>query len=84
MQRHVLATGRVCTRACLFKHVTVCHSLSHQSLSVQAVLGGGGVRGGGVIRKGAPAAGSRPTLQQALQLSGHAAGESCVDPWVGT
>lgn len=83
-QQHALATGRVCTHACLFKHVTVCHSQSHQSLSVKAVLGGGGVRGGGVIGKGAPAAGSRPALQQTLQLSGHAAGESRVDPRVGT
>ncbi len=70
--------GPVSTHACLFRHVSAC-----QSPSVQAVLGGGGVCGGGVVVQGAPAARSRPTVQQVLQLSGHAAGESCVDPWVG-
>lgn len=39
--------------------------------------------GGGVIRQGAPATRSGPTMQKVLQLSGHAAGEGCVDPWVG-
>lgn len=72
--------GPTCIRACLFQ---ICLYLFHQSLSVQAVLGGGGVCGGGVVGQGAPAASSWPALQQVLHLSGHAAGESCVDPWVG-
>lgn len=58
-------------------------SLPNQSLSVQAVLGGGGVCGGGVVGQGAPAVGSCPALQEVLQLSRHAAGESCVNPRVG-
>lgn len=61
----------------------MCRFPSRRSLSVQAVLGGGGVRGGGVVVQGAPAARPRPTLQQVLQLSGHAAGERRVDPRVG-
>lgn len=65
------------------KCVTVCLFPSRRPLSVQAVLGGGGVRGGGVIVQGAPAARARPTLQQVLQLHGHAARERCVDPRVG-
>lgn len=72
-----------CNRACLVKYVTVRLLPSYQSLSVQAVLGGGGVRGGGVVRQGAAAAGPRPAVQQILQLSGHAAGERRVDPRVG-
>lgn len=51
--------------------------------SIQAVLGGGGVRGGGVVRQRAPAARSGATLQQVLQLPGHTAGERSVDPRVG-
>lgn len=39
--------------------------------------------GGRVIWQRAPAARSGPTVQQFLQLSGHTAGEGCVDPWVG-
>lgn len=83
VQQHVLATQSMCTHARLFKHVSVCLFLSHHSLSVQTVLGGGRVCGGGVVWQGTSAATSRPTLQQVLQLSGHAAGESCVDPRVG-
>lgn len=78
-----LQWGCMCTHARHFKRVSVCLFPSYQSLSVQAILGGGGVCGGGVIGQGAPAARSRPTLQQILQLSGNAAGESCVDPRVG-
>lgn len=69
-----------CIHACLLE---TCPSASHQSLSVQAVLGGRGVCSGGVIGQRAPAAGSGPAVQQALQFSGHAAGEGCIDPWVG-
>lgn len=81
------ATARPCNgRACtlyVFSNMLLCVRLHLISLSVQAVLGGGGVCGGGVVRQGAPAASSGPTVQQVLQLSGHAAGESCVNPWVG-
>lgn len=68
-----------------FKHASLPLSqvLSHQSLSVQAVLSGGGVCGGGVIWQRASAAWSGSTVQQVLQLSGHAAREGYVDPRVG-
>lgn len=52
-------------------------------LSVLGVLGGGGVCGCGVVWQGAPAANSRPTAEQVLKLSGHAAGKRRVDPRVG-
>lgn len=55
MQKYVLAVGACAPmhafRACL----CVSRSPAHQSLSVQAVLGGGGVCGGRVVRQGAPA-----------------------------
>lgn len=51
-----LQRGRMCTHARHFKRVSVCLFPSYQSLSVQAILGGGSVCGGGVIVQGAPAA----------------------------
>lgn len=44
-------------QTCLVTYVAACLLPPHQSLSVQAVLGGGGVRGGGIVRQGAAAAG---------------------------
>lgn len=63
-------------------YVCVSLFLSHLSLSVQTVLGGGGVCGGGVVRQGASSIRSQPTVHKVLQLSGYAAGESCVYPGV--
>ena len=83
MVEHVPAVGP-CAPAHAFSNMSLCAPVFLLiSLSVQAVLGGGGVCGGGVVGQGAPAAGSRPTMQQVLQLPGHAAGERRVDPRVG-
>lgn len=80
-QRRVLAEGQVRPR--IAEYIAACLLPSRWSLSVQAVLGGGGVRGGGIVGQGAAAAGPRAAVQQVLQLSGDAAGERRVDPRVG-
>lgn len=83
-QRVAFGTGSSPSHQWCVCHVLVCeHVVESGQRSVYGVLGVGGcVSCGGVVRQGTSTWRSGLASQQCEQLTGHAAGEGCVDPWV--